>query len=393
MDRDAAGLAEVGHRASDRPWDRFAHWPRGAARLALATLALLLVLAAIAPGYGPPPPAPPQIVVAAPTGQGKVERVEDNDMLLYRLINRRVRAGENYYSAAITEQRAHGYPVSPGFTVRLPTLAFAALLLGDRGMIALGIVLFAATMVVMFRRLGDEPGGADRAPMAVGLLMAGIGSALSAQFNVLHEIWAAQLLALSLALYRPAGATGPSRWRAAWLVAALALAVRELVLPYVLLMGWLALRGRNWRQALAWLGLAAAFAVALAMHLHLAEAWIRPGDPVSNSWLAVRGMAGLLYKIDNSTFLNLLPLWLAGPLVVLALFGWAGWDTPLGRIGFLVAGGYALGFMLFGRDNNFYWGLLLAPLLFMGAAFAPGALRGLWRGAALFAPPVRIAHV
>lgn len=390
MDRNDAGLVEVGPRLCHRPWDRFAHWPRSAARLALATLALLIVLAAFAPGYAPPPPAPPQIEVAAPAGHGKVERVEDNDMLLYRLVNRRIRAGENYYSAAITEQRAHGYPVSPGFTVRLPTLAFAALVLGDRGMIALQVVLFAAMMVAMFRRLQQEPGGADRAPMAVGLLMAGIGSGLAAQFNVLHEIWAVQLLALSLALYRPAGA--PSRWLAAWMVAALALAVRELVLPYVLLMGWLALRGRHWREAAAWLGLAAAFGLALAVHLQLAETWIRPGDPVSNSWLAVRGMAGLLYKIDNSTFLNLLPLWLAGPLVVLALFGWAGWDTRLGRTGFLVAGGYALGFMLFGRDNNFYWGLLLAPLLFMGAAFAPGALRSLWRSAALVPPQVRTAH-
>lgn len=388
MDLHGTGLAEIGAPA----WDRFAHWPRGAARLALAVLVLFLLLAAFAPGYAPPPPPPPQIALAPPSGHGPVQHVEDNDMLLYRLINRRIAAGENYYSAATTEQRAHGYPVAPGFTVRLPTLAFAAVLLGDWGMIALSLVVFAAMIVLLHRRLAREPGGAERAPLALGLVMTGIGSGLNYRFNVLHEIWVAELLVISLALYRPARGPTPARWGWAWAVGALALAVRELVLPYVLLLACIAIHRRSRREAAAWLGLVAAFAVAMVVHLHLAAEWIRPGDPVSNSWLAVKGMAGLLYKVNHSTFLTLLPLWLSGPLVVLALFGWAGWDAPLGHMGFLVAGGYALGFMLFGRDNNFYWGLLIAPLLFMGAAFMPFALRSLWRSAAPFAPPVRIAH-
>lgn len=379
-DTRLGGLAAPRH-------DRFARWPRAAARLTLLLVVLLAGLAAVAPGYAPPPPPPPQTMVTGPTGQA-TSQPDDHDLRLYRTIIARVARGENYYRVAVEEQRRNDYPVTPGFTVRLPTLALAGAAVGPLGLTILRIALFSAMLIVAWLRLGGEPGGAERRPMALALLVAGVASGLGARYDMLHEVWAAQLLALSFMLHRPAR----DHWRAAWLVAAVALAVRELVLPYVGLMAALALwRGRR-TEALAWAGLVLAFVGAMAVHLSLAATQVQPGDPASPSWLALKGVAGLLYKINNSTFLGQFPLWLSGPFVVLCLLGWAGWRTPAGLHGFLLSSGYALAFMVVGRDNNFYWGLLVTPILFMGAAFLPVVLPSLWRAAELGRGSRSIVH-
>lgn len=352
------------------------------ARLALAVLAALLLLAAWAPGYAPPPPAPPKVAEKQADGTTQVRQEDDNDLRFYRLVIARVQQGDNYYVAATEEQRRNNYPVSPGLTVRLPTLAFMFAGLGQGGMIALEMLLFSAMMWAVMRRIKGEPGGDGRMPLALALLMIGIASGLNYKYAVLHEIWAAQLMALSFGLHRPGARPGePGKWLGALLAAAAALAIRELALPFVLLMAAWAGWNRRWTELAAWAALIAAFAVALTVHVHLAEAQIRPGDPVSPSWLVLGGMSGWLYKVNNSTFLSLLPVWLSGPLVVLCVFGWAGWRTRMGAFATLLVMGYAAAFMIAGRSNNFYWGIVMTPILFMGAGFLPIALPALWRAA------------
>ena len=393
----AGNRAGLGGLAAPRH-DRFARWPRGAARFLLVLLAVLLLLAALPtrPDSMPVPAGPGPVAAdrAATTGSGPAE---DPDLLLYRAITARVRGGEDYYAVAVAEQRRNGYPVTPGLTVRLPTLAMLGALLGPAGLTVLRGLLFAAMLVAAWRRLGAEPDGAARRPMALALLAAGIASGLGARYDVLHEVWAGQLIALSFMLHRPACGGGQGarqgRWGWSWVAAALALALRELALPYVLFMAAHAAWHGARREALAWAGLALAFAAALLLHLHLAAAQVHPGDPASPSWLAIKGMAGLLHKVNQSTFLVRFPIWLSGPLVVLALFGWAGWRTPLGAAGFVLVLGYACAFMIVGRDNNFYWGLVITPLLFMGAAFLPMALPSLWRAAQLRPARARMLHV
>ena len=375
---DRTGLGGLGAPRHDR----FARWPQAAARAVLAFFLLLAALAAVAPGYAPPPPPVPKVTVRDAAGHMVVRQEDDNDLRLYRRIIARVRAGENYYHAAVSEQRSNNYPVIPGFTVRLPTMAVLAATLGDRAMIGLGLVLLAAMLLALWRRVMGEAGGAERMPMAVSLALVGLASGLNFKFDVLHEIWAAKLIVLSVALHRPR----EGRWGWSWLVAAAGLAVRELVLPYVLLMGAMALWRRRMAEAGAWLLLVVLFGAALALHLHLAAAQVQPGDPVSPPWLVLSGISGWLYKINNSTLLYLLPVWLSGPVLVAALLGWAGWRTPLGALGFLLSAGYAVMFMIAGRDNNFYWGLLISPMLLMGAAFLPISLPSLWRAAGLGSP-------
>lgn len=385
MDYAEHGAAALKGSFAAPAFDRFAHWPRIPARVALAVLAVLLVLAAWAPGYSPPPPAPPKIAVTDTHGKTSVQE-DDNDLRLYRIISARVRRGDNYYVAATEEQRANSYPVAPGLTVRLPTLAFVSAWVGTTGMIVLQIALFAAMMVATLRRLELEPGAEEFRPLALALLMCGIASGLSFRYNVLHEIWAAQLIALSLALHRPS----EGKWIGALIFAGLALAVRELALPFVLLMAVFAAWHRRWGELAAWSALIAVFLGALAVHLHYAQAQVRIDDPVSPSWLVMGGLNALVYKVVNSTFLSLVPVWVAGPVVVLCLFGWTAWRSPLGAFAALLMLGYGFAFMIAGRDNNFYWGVMITPVLFMGAAFVRLGLPSLWRAAALSLPVPRL---
>ncbi|MGB3167664.1 MAG: hypothetical protein WBA68_12905, partial [Alteraurantiacibacter sp.] len=224
-------------------------------------------------------------------------------------------------------------------------------------------------------RLRDVPGGPGNLRIILLLVVLGAVSGFKPQYLLLHEVWAGMLIALSLGIYRK------SRWWPAVLAAALALAVRELVLPFVLLMGALALvRGRG-REALAWGALVVLFAVVLWLHLAEVQGYIEASDPQSPSWLALRGLTGWTSNFTLTTILRHLPAWLAAPLVLLPLIGWAGWRSDFGVTGFLLCLGYGIMFMIAGRDNNFYWALIVLPVWFVGLAFVRPSLASLWLSA------------
>ncbi len=387
----ATGAGDSGLNAQTAPaWDRYAAWPKGLARLALALLALFIVLAAWAPGMPSKPSEVPSVhppIAAAVSGASSViatpgDDGKDNDLRLYRLIIERVKHGDNYYVAATESQRDNAYPVAPGLTVRLPTLAYAAAFLGPIGVAVVALILLAVVLMAMHRRFSAEPGGEAFRLFGVVLLFVGLATSTHPSYLVLHEVWAAEFMALSFALHRPA----QGKWLGALIAAAAALAVRETALPFVLLMVAWALWHRRWREGAAWALLVAVFAVALTIHVHLAEAQIRPGDPISPSWLVLGGLQGFLYKVINSSSLNMLPTIIAGPAVILALFGWTGWKSPMGNFATMLTFGYALAFMIAGRDNNFYWGVIITPILFMGLAVMPFAVKSLWHRA--FGAPV-----
>lgn len=346
-------------------FDRFAHWPCGAARAALVVVVLVLAAAIwTAPRASTPQRTPHPAAASAPAQR-------DTDLQLYDRIAERVAAGEDYYAAATAEQRARNFPVRPGFAVRLPTLAFLTAWLGPNGLLVLAALLGLAVLAAWWNRLGEEPGGRERRPIALVLLAIGALAGLKPEYLALHEVWAGLLLALGGGLHRP------GRWRAAWLPVALALAIREHALPFVLLLAALAAWRRDWRELAAWLALILLFAVALAFHLHAVGAHLLASDRPSPPWLAFRGLGGWTGNIVDSSVLHALPSWLAAPLALLPLLGWAGWKTPAGRFFALLFLGYGLLFMIAGRANNFYWALVVTPAWFVGYAFLPMALRSL----------------
>lgn len=368
----AVGVAGVATDDAAPAWDRFAHWPRLRARLALLALVLLLLASAFVPVT-----AGPETVVTSPLNMsaGKSAAERDRDLALYDRVIARVANGENYYDFIVEEQRRSNYPVRPGLAVRLPTLAYLDAWLGRAGQTAAAILLVLAALVAWWRRLGEEPGGAPRRWVKMVVLYVGLSIGLTSHFFVLHELWVGTLLALAFGLHRP------GRWGVSLAVAALALAIREHACPFVLLMAATAFWRRDWKEGAAWTALAAVFLTVLAVHLQLVSAQTSPTDPTSPGWLELRGLSGWLSNIVLSSNLRFLPHWLAGPLVVVMLAGWAGWRSPAGTFGTLLFLGYALAFAIAGRPENYYWGMTIAPAMFLGLAFAPRALVSLGRSA------------
>ena len=373
MGSDNAGLDQL----KAAPWDRFAGWDRWPARILLLVVAALLVLAAIAPLSatldGKPSEVPSLIGDGAPNGQTESER--DEDLAFYDRVIERIGHGENYYDFIVEEQRARDYPVRPGLAVRLPTLAWIHASLGEPAMIALAVALLFACIWAWWKRLGEEPGGARFRLLGTALMAMGGSLGLNRSFFVLHELWAGMLIALAFGLHRP------GRWGAALFVAALALALRELVLPFVLLMAAMAAWRKDWREATAWIMLVAVFAAIMVWHLSLIAVQEVPSDPVGPDWLVLRGLSGWLGNIVLSSNLRLIPHELASPVVILMALGWAGWKSSAGTTGTFLYLGYGLAFMLAGRANNFYWGAVVAPAMFIGLAFLPMALPSLVRAA------------
>ncbi len=365
--------------------DRFGNWRRGPARALLGALLALLVLAALVPidagkqdiktvGFA-------EAVAGGAAAAAAADRPRDHDLALYDRVIARIGHGENYYTVAADEHRKADYPLRPGVAVRLPTLAYLDMWLGDTGQgadalvpgeLGAALLLLGSVVWAWWRRLGEEPGGAKFQRIGTALMFMGASLGLNRYYFVLHELWAGMLIALSLALHRPG-----QRWLGAVLVAALALAIREHVLPYVLLMGALALWRRDWKESAAWGALVALFLAGLALHLHFVAQQVLPSDPSGPSWLMLRGLSGWLSNVVLSSNLRFLPHFVSGPLVILMVFGWAGWRSSLATTATLLYLGYGLAFMLIGRPDNFYWGAVIAPAMLVGLAFAPRALKSL----------------
>ena len=291
-------------------------------------------------------------------------------MALYARIHARMTAGESYYSAALAEHRASGYPTRPFVTVRLPTLAWMQALLGADGVRCAVLVLVETAIAALFWR-APLPASLGERIIAAALLAAGGGAALSPAAGYDHDFVAGALLTLALLAYRP------DRWWPALLAAAAALAVRELAAPFVLLwLGFALAQGRG-REALALGGVLGVFAAGLALHSAAVDAARLPGDLASPGWNALAGYRVPLAGLAELTGLRHLPPLLASPLGVLPLIGWAGLGGRTGLFATLWFTGIATMMALFARPANSYWIELALPAYTLGLAFAPRAIRDL----------------
>ncbi|KLE34023.1 hypothetical protein [Aurantiacibacter luteus] len=335
--------------------------PRWAAVLMLALLAASMAWAALA---AVPPAGEPEAISTAQNGAGQ------GDLALYGRISQRVVAGEDYYAAAVAEQRAGDYPVRPFVTVRLPTLAMLHRWIGLTGTALMLKALWLLTAIALLWRFRGAVSRAETVAVGVFAMLGGAAAAIPAA-PLIHELPAGMLLTLSLALYRP------HRWWPALLCAALALAFRELAAPFLAL--WLAFAAwqRRAGEALAVLAVLAAFSLAMILHQQGVEARVLPGDPASQGWSALAGPALPLAALAKLTALLLLPQWLAAPLAILPLVGWLGLGGRTGLFAALWFAGFLGAMAVFARPENFYWVQLTLPTYFAGLAFVPRALADL----------------
>jgi hypothetical protein len=300
-----------------------------------------------------------------------------NDSELFVRVVDHMRDGESYYSATVREQRALKYPLRPVFTVRLPTLAWGMAALPNSSLRALAVqALAVASFAAWLWRLRAHV----RTPVSFALATLVMGAAHAPAFipfgYTIHELWAGLLISLSLALWRP------SCWTPSLLVGLAALAVRELAAAYFLAMGVLAWRDRRRGEAAAWLAGVVFLAAAILVHGEVLQPFLNSGDRASPGWLGLHGWRFVLLQMKWNLLLMTTPDWAAAVLAPLALLGLAVATGSLADRVLLVVAGYIGAFLIVGRPDNAYWGLIIAPLWPLGLYRSVAALRDVVKRAA-----------
>ena len=291
------------------------------------------------------------------------------DIALYKRIIAHVQGGESYYTAAIRELRENNYPLRPFVVVRPPVLAIALAAISEETVQrALLCALAGITFLAWAWRLRAVVSSPFLYAFSLMVLATGIAPAIVPQAWPLHEVWAGLLIALSLAVRRP------NAWIVAVLLGVAAAIIRELAAAYLLAMMVMAFKDGCRKEAAAWAIGLAIFAATLALHAHDVNALVTPADPASPSWLRIGGWSFVLQTTQWNLLLEAAPRWLGVIVVPLALAGLTGRRDDLGQRVMLVVFGYVAAFIFVGRDNNSYWGLMIAPLWPLGLVTAGPAL-------------------
>jgi len=298
-----------------------------------------------------------------------------NDLEMYSAITARVAAGEDYYQVLAEELPNRGYAIRPVFNWRLPTLTWLNTIpptrMWGRTLLAL---LGCAAMILWLLAIRSSVPRALAVSIPV-LLFAILPVAFLGASVVFYEVWAGLFIAASLAC------SGLDRWRASVALGAAAVLIRELALPYLLIMAAMAWWESKRREALTWAITVVVFVIFWAWHVsHVLK--VMPPKGLANAWMVAGGWGFVLQASLSSVFFVLVPepwdRWAVAAAIPLL---WAGswyWSDTLGRRVALILTGYFALFMVAGRPDNWYWGFVIAPLIplaGLGYLFGPRAVR------------------
>jgi hypothetical protein len=311
------------------------------------------------------------------------------DLALYRDVIADVRAGQGYYDAAARRIPQYGFPTSSPLNWRLPTYAWLfSWLPGPRwvqaALVVLSIVALALAFSAQARTIGPVA-----ALFTTVFLFGVVRWAIDGYAYLAQEPWAATLLVISLAAHALAQShrgRGTEWWTVVSVtVGVAALLFRELAFPYCVLACLFAASKRRWPEAAGWAAGISLFLLLMAWHvwqvkLHTPGTTQSTGD--LGQWLRFGGLDFVLLTTRMNSLLFAAPGWLLWLYLLLALVGLADNRDETSQLACLGALGYLLVFAVLGRPENFYWGLMPAPLLAWGASSGPGAIARLWRGAA-----------
>ncbi len=315
------------------------------------------------------------IICCDKSAQGESAGAKDRaDVELYRSIAHRVHRGENYYEAVGTELRARNYATRPFFNWRLPSLA---LFIGTMPQLAISkwtlVALAVVTLIFWLLKLLIA-NGTLTVLLGGWVLLGTLVSCLTEQAFWFHEVWAGVLIALSIAIY--------SRSPTLSVISGLlALFIRELSLPFATVMLIMAYKEKNRKQALAWMLGIIAFFLYLTVHARTVSSSLIASDRANDTWLQFGGYSFVLATTKWTLLTFVSPWWLDVVLLPLMLIGLIGWRGKTGTRVSLTVGLYVLAFMIVGRSDNYYWGLMYAPLIPLGLLQAPRALGDLFRAA------------
>ena len=343
---------------------RFSSCPRPLAWLT-TVLALALLIWGLSVSFKPKPP--PEPAPETPNSGG-------TDLDLYEAIIARVQKGESYYVAAADELPKRGYPSSSTFNWRLPTYAwvfalFPWLRIGQ-------VLLFAVTALTLYLSVRFCAREAGKWPAVAAFIWLGgaFTWCVDGKSFLTQEVWAGLLMQLSII------SLAEGRRVRGVVTAIVGLLIRELTLPYVLLCLAIALWQRRWRESLGWLVGIMLYAALTAYHVVQVKAHM-PKEEVNfpSEWLCWGGMKFVLETVRMNQLLILLHMSIRAVYLPFAMIGLLGWRGETGVRMFLTCLGYQVAFLAVGQSFNAYWGILIAPVLAMGAALAPWAIRDLYR--------------
>jgi hypothetical protein len=200
---------------------------------------------------------------------------------------------------------------------------------------------------------------------------------------LLPESWCGLCIGLSVAAY------SREKWIAAAVSGVVAVFLRELAAPYVLVCGLLALAARRRRESLVWMVGGVGYLVYYAIHAASAHAAMQAGD-VSHvdPWVRWQGLPFVLSTAKWYGWALLAPRFLV-PLVVTG--GLAATVAPAAPVQLRLAiVTYAVTFSIIGQPFNSYWGLVTAPLWAFGLAYSMDGMRWIMESPQPAAGPRRL---
>jgi hypothetical protein len=331
------------------------------------------------------------------------------DLALYREVIGRVRAGDNYYAAARECIPRYGFPISSPLNWRLPTYAWVFSLLPSPAWIQAALILLSLIAMTLAFMAQARTRGVLCAGLTALLLFGVLAWSIDGYANVAQEPWAATLVLISLAAHGLGRQTrdrgrGTVDGRRFWRLTAVATGIaalmfRELALPYCAIAAFVAAWNRRWLEAAGWTVGIVAFFGFFAWHVgqvnaHLAGFAANSSGGV-NQWLRFGALDFVLLTTRMNKLLFDAPAWLLWLYLVAALVGLSQQHDDTSRLACLASFAYLIAFAVVGRPENFYWGLLSAPLLAWGAGHGPLAICQMWnasRGCQLQRLPLPQMH-
>jgi hypothetical protein len=285
-------------------------------------------------------------------------RTDESDLKMYRRVVNRLHAGEGYYSALGSELRKGGFPSRSVLNWRTPfhleTLAIAGEPVSRWALFVLACIACLMAAIATGRAGGPWP-----LQLIITLLAVSNCFLFDQDFYLWAEVWTGVLLVISVCSYEL------ECWPVGVACGILALFIRELAGPFVVVGLGFALWRRRRAEALAWLAGLALWGAYFLAHASVVRAAILPTDIAETGWVKMGGLHFVLTTILMS-LLGALPDWGAALFLPAMLFGLAGWRTGIGNRVAITVAVYLAIFCVVGKPINMYWGAVTNPLLAFG---------------------------
>ena len=310
------------------------------------------------------------------------------DLQLYREIIAEVRSGRNYYEAAREKIPQFGFPISSPLNWRLPTYAWLFSRLPNKCWVQAALLLLAIGGLFLAFGAKSRQYGVGYAAVTAFLLFGVVRWTFDGEAYLAQEVWAGVLITISVGAHARGGQRDGETERrkersAAWQALAIAAGIfalffRELALPYCGMACLMAAWNRRWGEAAAWAVGIASFFGFFAWHVGQVRAQLAGADVATaaglSQWLRFGGLDYVLLTTRMNSLLFHAPGWLLWLYLLASLLGLARQSDETSRLACLAALAYLAAFAFLGRPENFYWGLLPAPLLAWGVAHGPQAI-------------------